>query len=360
MAELPNVPRFRDLLRRPVESPLFRFGREILGRDVATGEELSTEEQPPAMRDGISADRWRQITASPRQYGFHATLKPPFHLAAGRTADDLVVCLERFVTGRQPFETAPLRLARISNFLALVLRAESPALSDLANACVCGFDDFRAPAGPEELARRKSASPDTATADAARRLGLSVRARGMALSHDARQRPRARRGRSSARRARGSRHSGVRRAAAGRRRVPVRATGGAHAVSTRQAIPIRRQARLNGEPGLSRRRDGHRARGRRTARGRIRHRRPRRGQERIRSRDGCRIHASGWPIIRPAPWAEAFPTHRDRRGEAETPSAPSIASLVCRSCWTALSISSPAGCSRPSRLHGEPGTRTRG
>lgn len=147
-----NGRRFAIYFAPPADSPLHRFGSACLGRDVATGAELS----PPVL-DGLTAERWRQIARSPLMYGFHATLKPPFHLAGECDPEDLVQRLERFAALRQPFESSPLRVARISNFLALVLRAESTALSDLASACVCGFDNFRAPPAPDELARRRRA-----------------------------------------------------------------------------------------------------------------------------------------------------------------------------------------------------------
>src|SRR5262249_18435104 len=95
------------------------------------------------------------MTASPRTYGFHATLKAPFHLAAGCTLEELVAGLDRFAARLEAFETAPLKVARISSFVALVLRDNSTLLSSLAAACVRGFDGFRAPPSEQEMARRR-------------------------------------------------------------------------------------------------------------------------------------------------------------------------------------------------------------
>ncbi|TVQ39233.1 MAG: hypothetical protein EA356_01915, partial [Geminicoccaceae bacterium] len=57
---------------------LHRFASAWLGRDAYTGEVLS---QP--LVEGIRAERLHALTASPRRYGFHATLKAPFRLADG-------------------------------------------------------------------------------------------------------------------------------------------------------------------------------------------------------------------------------------------------------------------------------------
>src|SRR5262245_28649656 len=97
-------------------SPLAQFGALCLGRDVATGE---AKAQPRI--DGLSPERWQTLTASPRRYGFHATLKAPFHLAEGRTREGLVDQLERFANLQRPFDAPGLRVARIADFLALVL-----------------------------------------------------------------------------------------------------------------------------------------------------------------------------------------------------------------------------------------------
>src|SRR5262245_1896099 len=112
----PASQRFAIYFTPPPGSALSRFGATCLGRDAYSGVE---ETQPPI--DGVSADRWRAMTASARMYGFHATLKPPFHLAAGTTQDDLINRIERLAAERDAFDTPPLRVARIADFFALVL-----------------------------------------------------------------------------------------------------------------------------------------------------------------------------------------------------------------------------------------------
>ena len=134
------------------ESALYRFGSAWLGRDGFSGAEFDFP-----LLDGLPLERWRRVTTSPRLYGFHATLKPPFHLSPDASADELVGDIERFANAHESLEAPPLRLARIAHFLALVPQASSPALSALADACVCDFDRFRAQPSADELARRERA-----------------------------------------------------------------------------------------------------------------------------------------------------------------------------------------------------------
>ena len=67
----------------PAGSPLARFGAAWLGWDPEAGAEV--EGLPVA---GLPLPR-EALVAAPRRYGFHATLKPPFRLAAGRDAAGL-------------------------------------------------------------------------------------------------------------------------------------------------------------------------------------------------------------------------------------------------------------------------------
>lgn len=99
----------------------------------------------------------RRITATARRYGFHATLKAPFHLAEGRTADELGEALARFAARQGVPAAPPLALRPLSGFLALVPSAPAPEVAALAQACVEAFEPFRAPPAEAELARRRAA-----------------------------------------------------------------------------------------------------------------------------------------------------------------------------------------------------------
>ena len=105
---------------------------------------------------GVDADAWTEITEAARGYRFHATLKPPFVLAKGRTAKQLDRALIDFTAGRETFDVQ-LELRALHGFLALMLAEPSPAMQALAADCVRDFDGFRAPPTEAELARRRRA-----------------------------------------------------------------------------------------------------------------------------------------------------------------------------------------------------------
>ena len=96
-------------------------------------------------------------TSAPRRYGFHATLKPPFRLARGAGLAALIVALERFCARQTAFRLAPLEVADLDGFLALVPPVKEPRIDALAAACLRGLDRFRAPPAPGELERRRKA-----------------------------------------------------------------------------------------------------------------------------------------------------------------------------------------------------------
>jgi putative phosphonate metabolism protein len=131
---------------------LAAFGREWLGRDAETGEALP----PPGYVNG-EADWWKAITDSPRRYGFHATLKPPFRLAPHCSLDELVATLFSLAAELRAFPLPPLATAKIGTFLALVPGVGSADLQSLADRCVTALDGFRAAASEQELARRRAA-----------------------------------------------------------------------------------------------------------------------------------------------------------------------------------------------------------
>lgn len=129
---------------------LARFGAAWLGYAGAAVAQSAVQ--------AIGAERLRAITAEPRRYGFHATLKPPFFLADGSSPDALDEAVASLAQGVAAFAAPPLRLSRISGFLALTLSTPCPAMQELADRCVDALDRFRAPPSPAELDRRRRAN----------------------------------------------------------------------------------------------------------------------------------------------------------------------------------------------------------
>ena len=134
----------------PVDSPaLWRFGSRVIGRDAATGAVL---EQPTVA--GLAPATWHNLTAEPRRYGFHATLKAPIALAKGLKAQDLDAALKAFAGANAPIDIGPIVLRPIDGFLALVPDVQSTELTSFASRCVADFDPLRAPLDDGDRARR--------------------------------------------------------------------------------------------------------------------------------------------------------------------------------------------------------------
>lgn len=138
----------------PPGSPLKQFADAWLGRDPDRDERVA---QPVV--HAIPSERLHEITALPRHYGFHATMKAPFIPAPGVEADALLGDVEGFAARRRPFHVR-LKVDALGNFLALVPVAAAPEVDRLAADCVREFDRFRAPLSDEERARRQ---PDRLT-----------------------------------------------------------------------------------------------------------------------------------------------------------------------------------------------------
>ncbi|SIO18104.1 DUF1045 domain-containing protein [Vannielia litorea] len=133
----------------PPEGPLAAFGAAWLGWDAVAGRAVA---QPRVAGLDMAA-----LTAAPRKYGFHGTIKPPFRLVEGQGAEALAAALGALCATAAPVVLAGLRLARIGRFLALVPEGDAGPLAELAARVVAELDGFRAPAGAEELARRRGA-----------------------------------------------------------------------------------------------------------------------------------------------------------------------------------------------------------
>ncbi|MEI4232466.1 DUF1045 domain-containing protein [Roseovarius sp. D22-M7] len=136
----------------PPPGALADIGAAWLGWDSATGKAAG-----PCAVPGLPAHA-TEITETPRRYGLHATLAPPFRLAEGQTEDALHDALARLCHGTAPVTIDSLRIAAMGRFLALVPTATPPALGALAADAIRAVDGLRAPLSAAELARRRSAT----------------------------------------------------------------------------------------------------------------------------------------------------------------------------------------------------------
>ena len=131
----------------PPDGALADFGAQWLGWDVVRGCE-TVQADVPGLHD---------ITMTPRKYGFHGTLKPPFRLAEEATAEALTKAVATMAGSLHAPRCEGLSLTTLGGFLALTPRGDVSSLRALAAACVTRLDDFRAPASEAEMARRRAA-----------------------------------------------------------------------------------------------------------------------------------------------------------------------------------------------------------
>ncbi len=141
-------------------------GAHWLGRD-----ECSDLPLHPGAWQKFSVDDWRALTAAPRRYGFHATLKAPFRLREGVLERDLLRRLQDLADTLQQLALGPMRAVALGNFAALVPSAPSQELEALASRCVTELDDLRAPLSAQDLARRDIESLDTRGVELLQRYG---------------------------------------------------------------------------------------------------------------------------------------------------------------------------------------------
>ena len=145
-----GFPRYAIYFAAVADSALSRFGAEMLGYDVHSGNELPFPDY--ALR--VAPD-WRDITADPRKYGFHATLKAPMALAPGRTEAELMSACASFAGKTRPIPLIRPSVDSISGFIAVIPAEPVRELQQLAADCVRDFDGFRLALSAEDRARRK-------------------------------------------------------------------------------------------------------------------------------------------------------------------------------------------------------------
>jgi putative phosphonate metabolism protein len=131
----------------PPDDPLTVAAAAWLRRDGYTGAGITSEIEGLTERDHAF------LTALPRRYGFHATLKAPFHLAPGRSVHELERQLTAFCNRAAPLRIRT-KIALIESFFAVVPLTPDPDLDMLAARVVTEFDNFRSQLTEIDIARR--------------------------------------------------------------------------------------------------------------------------------------------------------------------------------------------------------------
>ncbi len=125
------------------DGPWGDFGAAWLGWDTRSGEDHASPHP--------------ELTARPRKYGFHGTIKAPFRLLPGQTAEGLAAAARALSGKFQPFSLNSLQLSRLGPFFAMTAPGEQAQLRGVADTMLVEMEPFRAPLTPEDLARRRAA-----------------------------------------------------------------------------------------------------------------------------------------------------------------------------------------------------------
>lgn len=123
-----------------------RQGAAWLGWDIDTGQAV-----PHPTFEGVDVET---LTQSVRKYGFHGTLKAPFHLAESTDEDGLRTAVRTLASQLHCIQVEGLKVTALGRFLALTPTGDDSALKHLAAQVVKTLDPFRAPLAPDDLARR--------------------------------------------------------------------------------------------------------------------------------------------------------------------------------------------------------------
>ncbi len=153
MTNAPLTPyRYAIYFAPPPDSPWWQAGSQWLGR-CAAGSAL----KPMPAINGISDEAFCQVTAAPRRYGWHATLKAPFTLAHGADVAQLREALQTIAASASTFVMPTLKVALLDDFLAIVPQTRSAAADAVAARCVMELQPLAAPLSATELQRRRQA-----------------------------------------------------------------------------------------------------------------------------------------------------------------------------------------------------------
>lgn len=129
------------------DQELAHLGAAWLGWDLVRG--------APTQHPDFADLNVASLTNTPRKYGMHGTIKPPFHLRDGAAAADLQEDFRALCSKLAPVSLSGLEAAQMGRFIALVPECPSDALSHLASQVVSELDSYRAQPSDAELARRR-------------------------------------------------------------------------------------------------------------------------------------------------------------------------------------------------------------
>lgn len=129
---------------------LWRLGSRVIGYNAVTG-----SESPCDVPGTYTPTQWRVLVGEASKYGFHATLKAPFRLAAAVDRDGLLEAVRLLASRTERVPIGQLEVAPLGSYVALLPREQSIALADCAQSIVEALEPYRAALTPQERERRK-------------------------------------------------------------------------------------------------------------------------------------------------------------------------------------------------------------
>lgn len=133
------------------DSLLGIFGASVLRRKATSADPFINRQLPYPFEN---TELWLACIKKPSHYGFHATLKAPFCLSSGQSADSLLCEVKHFCTLQRPLSLNGLAPRRTRRFDALAFEQQPDGIHRLANECVEQFEAWRAPLSETDLERR--------------------------------------------------------------------------------------------------------------------------------------------------------------------------------------------------------------
>lgn len=97
----------------------------------------------------------REATKVPRKYGFHGTIKPPFHLVEGATYDSLLSQAQTLCASLAPVDIEALSVRKSEFVLVLAPEGDLDQLANLAATVLQKLDHFRASTRASELVQHR-------------------------------------------------------------------------------------------------------------------------------------------------------------------------------------------------------------
>lgn len=135
-----------------IDSAWWQAGSAWLGRCAATGQAVV---QPTLA--GISTQAQWAMTAEPRRYGWHATLKAPFKIMPGENLKSVMSALQTLAHNLTAFDLPALQVSTRSGFMALRPEGDASRIQSTAAACVTALHRLAKPLSEADLARRRLA-----------------------------------------------------------------------------------------------------------------------------------------------------------------------------------------------------------